>query len=258
MKSCVYRGQIKHVRYKPVQNAFKYSLFMIYLDLAELDKVFADRRFWSVGKFNLAYLKRADHFGDSAISIDQAVRDLVLDKTGEKPRGPIRMLTHLRYFGHCFNPATFYYCYDQSGKHLNTVVVEIHNTPWGEVFCYVMGEKESQGNGDGGGMKFTFRKNFHVSPFIDMDITYDWRFVPPAETLTVHMTDLKDGEKLFEADLLLERQEMTGANLSWTLLSYPPMTMKVISAIYWQALRLWLKGAPFYSHPKKAGNGGVE
>lgn len=249
MESCIYRGKVKHVRSLPVKNAFSYRLFMLYLDLAELDKVFEGRWLWSIGRLNLAWLKRGDHFGNPDTTIEEAVRSLVGKKTGKRPEGPIRMLAHLRYLGHCFNPATFFYCYDRSGSKLETIIVEIHNTPWGEVFCYVLDLKMNKG--EEGRRTFFLKKIFHVSPFIDMDIDYRWTFSEPGDDLIVHMEDIHRDELLFKADLQLKRIEITGANLARVLIGYPPMTMKVVSAIYWQALRLWLKGAPFYTHPER-------
>ena len=249
MESCIYLGEVKHIRYRPARNAFTYSLFMLYLDLGELEEIFRDRLLWSIGRPNLAWLKREDHFGDPQITIADAVRNLVEEKTGRRPEGPIRMLAHLRYFGHCFNPATFYYCYDRSGSKLENIIVEIHNTPWGEVFCYVLDEKMNLGSREE--RQFAPKKVFHVSPFIDMDVEYRWNFNEPGEVLRVHMEDHQAGELLFAADLELARKEISGPSLAQMLAGYPPMTVKVVTAIYWQALLLKLKGVPFYSHPEK-------
>jgi DUF1365 family protein len=247
MNSCLYEGHIRHARYQPVQNSFRTSLFFVYLDLAELDSVFRGRWLWSTRGLNIAYLRRMDHFGDPVVPIDTAVRDLVEQKTGKRPAGPIRMMAHLRYFGHNFNPASFYYCYDKGDRHVETIIVEIHNTPWGEVFCYVLNESKNEGTGEK--KRFRFPKEFHVSPFIDMNKDYDWTFSEPGEMLNVHMIDFDRGEKFFEADLQLARREITGRGLALMLLTYPFVTVKVIAAIYWQALRLWIKGAKFYTHP---------
>jgi DUF1365 family protein len=222
---------------------------MLCLDLGELDQIFRNHWLWSADKPNLAWLKREDHFGDPELTIEESVRRLVEEKNGRRPEGPIRMLAHLRYFGHCFNPATFYYCYDRAGRELETIIVEIHNTPWGEVFCYVLDQDMNMGTSEE--REFTPRKDFHVSPFIDMDIDYRWTFNEPGKDLMVHMEDLEGGEIIFEADLELERKKISSSNLARMLVSYPPMTMKVVAAIYWQALRLKLKGANFYSHPEK-------
>jgi DUF1365 family protein len=249
MKSCIYAGHVRHRRFAPVGNSFRYGLFLMYLDLAELPHVFQGRWFWSVDRLNLAYFRRKDHFGDPAIPLEQAVRDLVREKTGRWPSGPIRMLAHLRYFGHCFNPASFYYCFDPEDRRVETIVVEIHNTPWGEVHCYVLDESRNEAQGNR--KRYQFSKDFHVSPFMDMGLRYDWRFLEPGESLNVHMNVLRGKEKLFDATLTLKRAEMTPARLAYVLLRYPLMTVKVILAIYYQALRLWIKGAIFYLHPEK-------
>jgi len=249
MKSCIYEGWVRHRRLRPKENSFRYSVFFLYLDLAEMGTVFRDRWLWSTKRFTIAYLRRKDHFGDPAVPIDTAVRDLVEQKAGRRPAGPVRMMAHLRYFGYNFNPATFYYCYDKEDRRVETIIVEIHNTPWGEVFCYVLDEAENRGTREQ--KRFRLPKAFHVSPFIDMNIYYDWTFNEPGEMLNVHMIDLDQDEKLFDADLTLARREITGPNLALMLIKYPLMTMKVIAAIYWQALRLWIKGVPFYTYTAK-------
>jgi DUF1365 family protein len=247
-QSCIYTGRVEHRRFAPVGNAFSYRLFMLYLDLAELDQVFAGRWLWSVERTNVASFFRRDHLGDPTVPLDRAIRDLVEERTASRPRGPIRILTHLRYCGHCFNPVSFYYCHDEQDRELVAVVAEIHNTPWGEEFCYVMDWR--QGEQGAGFRRFSFRKVFHVSPFMPMDIDYTWCFSNPAEKLLVTMENHRQGDKLFSASLSLVREELSGATLARVLTAYPLMTVKVISAIYWQALRLKLKGAPFFPHPE--------
>lgn len=222
----------------------------MFLDLAELPTLFDIHPLWSVERTNIACFRRKDHFGDPNISLDQAVRRLVEERLGSRPGGPIRLLTHLRYFGHCFNPASFYYCYDPTDTRVDTVVVEIHNTPWGERYCYVLGTDHNE-HPIRYWRRHRFAKSFHVSPFIDMDIHYDWRFRMPGRTLRVHMIDFQDGKKLFDASLSLSRQEITRSSLSRVLIRYPAMTGKVITMIYWQAFRLVLKRIPFVTHPKK-------
>ena len=251
MESCLYEGHVRHVRHKPVQNAFRYSVFFLYLDFDELAKVFKGRWFWSIDRFNIAYLRRNDHFGDPSVPLEQAVRELVEQKTGRRPSGPIRMLAHLRYFGHNFNPASIYFCYGKDNVSVETIVVEIHNTPWGEVFCYVLDEARNEGTVKD--KRFRFPKAFHVSPFMDMNLNYDWRFTEHGKTLNVTMVNLEQGQEIFNADLNLERREITGRNLARVLVQYPLVTVKVIAAIYWQAFRLWIKSAPFYTHPSKRG-----
>jgi DUF1365 family protein len=222
---------------------------MMYLDLAELPTLFAGRWLWSTDRFALAQFRRSDHLGDPQIPLDCAVRDLVEQRGGQRPRGAIRLLTHLRYFGYCFNPVSFYFCYDPGDRHVETIVAEITNTPWNEQYCYVLGEQVNTGTGTK--KHYQFGKRFHVSPFMDMAVDYDWRFTEPGPQFTIHMENRNPDEKIFDATLRLARQEISGPALAWALTRYPFMTGKVISAIYWQALRLKLKKAPFYTHPAK-------
>jgi hypothetical protein len=222
----------------------------MYLDLKELPTLFDIHPLWSYQRFNVAYFRRKDHFGDPFAPMDTAVRDLVEANVGNRPDGPIRLLTHLRYFGYCFNPASFYYCYDASDLTVETIVVEIHNTPWGEHHCYVLGDTHNEHPVDHW-RRYRFKKNFHVSPFIDIDIHYDWRFRLPGEIIRVHMIDMENDKKLFDASLKLKRRSISHKELTRVLMKYPFMTMKVTSMIYFQALRLLLKKTPFFTHPKK-------
>jgi len=260
MHSAIYTGQLRHRRFAPRAHVFSYRLFMMYVDLSELDEVFRRRWLWSTKRPALAWLRRKDYLGDASISLDQAVRDHVESETGVRPDGPIRMLGHLRYFGIGFNPVTFYYCFDAKGTQVETIVAEITNTPWKERHAYVL----SRGNAfpfqdldvseERAGtvrLRFRFKKEFHVSPFLAMNFDYDWRFSKPGERLTVHMQNMQGDAKLFDATLNLDRREITGASLARTLLFFPLMTAKVIRGIYWQALVLWLKRIPIHTHPNK-------
>jgi len=250
MHSCIYEGTIRHRRFRPRSNMFQYRLFFMFLDLAELPTLLDIHPLWSYERFNIACFRRRDHFGDPKVPLDQAVADLVEDRLGSRPNGPIRLLTHLRYFGHCFNPASFYYCYDSADTKVVTIIVEIHNTPWSERHCYVLGAEQNEHP-----HKFWRRhqlaKSFHVSPFIDMDIQYDWRFRLPDDSIRVHMIDYEKGDKLFDASLALHRRPINRRALTRLLYRYPMMTVKVVTLIHWQALRLLLKRTPFFIHPKK-------
>jgi len=248
MHSCIYEGTIRHRRFRPRPNMFRYRLFFMFLDLAELPNLFDSYRLWSYESANVASFRRRDHFGDPRIPLDQALADLVQARLGRPPEGPIRLLTHLRYFGHCFNPASFYYCYNAADTEVETIVVEIHNTPWRERYCYVLGVEDNE-HPVKHWRRHRFAKAFHVSPFIDMAVRYDWRFRVPADSLQVHMIDYQGRDKLFDASLALKRRTITRSSLSGMLLRYPLLTGKVITMIYWQALRLVLKRTPFFSHP---------
>ena len=138
MRSCIYRGHVRHRRFTPVEHAFRYPLFMMYLDLDELPHVLDVHPLWSARRPAPAWFRRRDYHGDAAVPLDEAVRATVAEQTGSRPRGPIRLLTHLRYFGYCFNPVSFYYCFDEEDRRVETIVAEVNNTPWGERHCYVL------------------------------------------------------------------------------------------------------------------------
>ena len=249
MKSAIYAGQVRHRRTSPVNHQFTYRMFMMYLDLAELPRLFSGRWLWSARRRALARFRREDHLGDPAVSLDESVRQMVFQETGARPSGPIRLLTQLSYFGYMFNPVSFYYCYDERDTELETIVAEVNNTPWGERHCYVLPQKMNRGTGS---VKRYFpAKEMHVSPFMQMEVEYDWRFNSPAEELNVHMENARKGQKIFDATLVLKREEITAGSLARVLCNFPFMTFKIITAIHWQALKLWLKGAPVHEHPGK-------
>ena len=249
MNSAIYEGWVRHRRTSPVRHAFTYRLFLLYLDLSEMDRVFEGRWLWSVGRRNLVSFRRADYHGDPALTLDEAVRRTVEARTGRRPAGPIRVLTLPRVLGFLFNPVSFYYCFDPGGRRVETVLTEIQNTPWNERHAYVLSSvgDESEGTRH----RWRFRKEFHVSPFIDMDAGYDWRFTEPSERLVVHMEDLGPGGRFFDATLAVRRRPLTGGGLASVLARFPFVTFRVFAGIYVQALRLRWKGAPFFAHPSK-------
>ena len=249
LESCIYKGRVRHRRFSPSEHSFSYPLFLMYLDLSELDQVFENRILWSSSRPALAQFRRSDHTGDPDIPLRQVISKLVQDRTGVKAEGPIRLLTHLRYFGYCFNPVSFYFCFDESDRFVQTIVAEVNNTPWGEQHCYVLDQKMNLGGKDR--LRYRFMKEFHVSPFMDMDLEYDWRFTRPKNSLTVHMENRNAEGRFFDATMTLRRTEISTKTLNSVLLSYPFMTLQVIAAIHWNALCLWLKRCPFYTHPSK-------
>jgi DUF1365 family protein len=232
---------------------------MMYLDLAELPKVFQQRLFWSSRRPALAWFRRGDHLGDITRPLDHCVRDLVAEQGYPRPGGSIRLLTHLRYFGYVVNPVSFYYCYDKS-ENLCNIVAHVTNTPWGESHSYVLGPEhfKHQDPGQERRSEALTPKEFHVSPFMPMDLTYGWRLREPRDNLLVHINNYQNQDKFFDVTLNMNRRPINGWNLGRALIRYPAMTARVIAGIYWQALRLKWKGAKFYQHPKKNSVGGKD
>jgi DUF1365 family protein len=221
---------------------------MVYLDLDELPALFRGRWLWSTRFPTWAWFRRRDYLGDPREPLADSVRKFVAAQTGFAPAGPIRVLTHLRYLGVFFSPLSLYYCFDADGRRVEAVVAEVSNTPWGERHCYVLGAGPTDGRA--GMQRHQHRKEFHVSPFMPMDVDYRWWLSRPGQRLLAHIENHQLEGKLFDATLVLNRRPLTAAELLKTLLLFPAMTIKVVAAIYWEALRLWLKGCRFIPHPR--------
>lgn len=259
--SCIYRGRVTHARRSPARHAFGYDLFMMYLDLDELEGLFEGRWFWSTRRPAPAWFRRADYLGDPSVPLAVAVADETERLTGERPKGPIRVLTHLRYFGYVQNPVTFYYCFTADGEQVETILAQITNTPWNERHTYALTadapSKSSGGHPDSAlapspvDAAHRFDKAFHVSPFMGMRDGYRWTFSEPGERLTVHMENRGAEGRHFDATLTLSRTPISGRALAGALIRYPVMTAQVGAAIYWHALRLRVKGAPYHEHPAR-------
>ena len=248
--SALYEGWVRHRRHNPIEHEFRYPLFMAYLDLDELPWVLDPYTGWSARRPALARFRRSDYLGDENRPLSDCVREAVEERAGSAPEGPIRLLTNLRYFGHAFNPVSFYYCFDCSGERVESVLAEVTNTPWGERHSYLLGRPD----GSEGVIRNELVKAFHVSPLMDMEHTYDWRSSEPGSRLQVHIdsasTDVE--RKDFDATLSLERRELSPALMRRVLVRYPAQTTQVVAKIYWQSLRLWLKGVPYVPHPERS------
>lgn len=249
-ESAVYEGWVRHRRFDPVAHEFRYPLFLIYLDLAELPEVLDPYPLWSARRRAAARFRRADFLGDPARPLDACVRDAVEAETGARPAGPVRLLGGLRYLGHSFNPVSFYYCFDPPGR-VQAVVAEVENIPWGEKHAYVL----QRGERVGPVLSQQLDKSLHVSPLMGMDQTYRFSASEPGETLSVqiesHPRDGEDG-KTFDATLNLRRRELSRPLMARLLARYPAHSLQVVARIYAQALRLKLKGARYFPHPDGA------
>lgn len=255
-RSAIYEGSIAHRRFDPVEHEFRYPLYMAYLDLDELPWVLDRYRCWSARRPALAWFRRSDYLGPADRPLAECVRAAVAERGGCAP-GPIRLLTNLRYAGHSFNPVSFYYCFDAADERVESVLAEVTNTPWGERHAYLLGRSGE----DERVIRGELDKAFHVSPLMGMDQTYDWRTTEPGAGISVHIDSRGANGKTFDATLSLARREMAPATMRRILLRYPVMTAQVVARIYWQALRLRLKGAPYHAHSKPqtapAGPGGA-
>jgi len=255
VRSCLYEGSVRHRRMGVVKNEFRYPLFMAYLDLDELPGCFDGRWLWSARRPALAWFRRCDYLGDPHVPLSDAVRELVAERTGTRPSGPIRLLTHLRYFGKCFNPVSFYYCFADNSEQVVAVVADVTNTPWGERHAYVMAVQESADHGSVTVMRARLEKQLHVSPLMGMDHVYDWRLTEPSEHLLVHIESHRAGgqntDSVFDATLSLRRRDFTPSALRRALLRYPFLTARILTRIYTHALRLRLRGARYFPHPQK-------
>ena len=245
LHSAIYSGWVQHRRFAPRSNCFRYRVFMMYLDLAELEQVESISPWWGRGRGALARFRRDDFFGDPSVSLDETVRQRVASEYGQRPDGPIRMLANWRYFGFNMNPISVYYCFDAAGEEIQWLLLDVHNTPWNERHGYVLDCRDM-----GRVQRAEFAKEMHVSPFMPMDQRYRWRSSKPAEHLTMHLQNIECDKKVLDASLSLTRQELTATTMNRVLIHYPLMTVKVITAIYWQALKLWWKRVPVVAHPK--------
>ena len=249
--SAIYIGHVRHHRFEPVVNRFTYGLSMLYLDLDEIDSVFDRNWFWSKSGFNLASFRQEDHLRSLRKDKSQSLKELVrkyLESKGIPCGGPIRLLTQIRYLGFAMNPASFFYCFDDD-EGLVAIITQVNNTPWGEEHLYLIDARGCQQRNIG---IDNLTKEFHVSPFMPMDMQYSMRYSMPSRKLAVKMINYQSEEKKLDVVLSLSRKNMTTMNLNWLLVTYPMMSIKVFVAIYWQALKLWMKKVPFFSHPAKS------
>lgn len=245
MHSGLYVGQVKHCRFTPRKHAFRYRLFLFYLDLDELVEAIDRFPGCSSRRPALVWFRRSDHLGNARVPLKKAVQRTIVELGGPQLNGSVRLLTHLRYCGYGFNPVSFYFCYDET-ETLQAILAEVNNTPWGEQHCYLIPVTSASGSL----IRHTQEKAFHVSPFMGLDMQYRWAISNPSERLNISIETLRKGERLFTAAMTLRRKPLSARALYATLLRFPLMTTKVIGAIYFEALRLWLKRIPVHTHTK--------
>lgn len=246
MESGIYLGRLRHRRYEPVRHEFAYPLFMVLLDIDRIPALMNVSRFASYNRFNWASFDERDHFGDAHRSLRERLRADAQSHGLTLPGGPIYLLTHLRYLGYNFNPISLFYCCDERGK-IHLILAEVNNT-FGESRNYWL----SPANQKPATSSFCYSvpKTLHVSPFMKMALDYTFTLTTPADQLVAHMDVLDGAHKMFDATLQLRREPWSAQALHRALLRHPWMTAKVIAAIHWEALKLYLKKAPVFAKPE--------
>ncbi len=245
MHSGMYHGVVAHVRTQPTRHSLRYRLCMFYLDLDELPQVLSYGRLASADRRACVRFNAGDYLTDHAGTLKERVAHVVSDATGATVNGPIRLLTHPRYWGYIFNPVSFFYVFDARGTQVEFVVAEITNTPWQERHSYVLDCRQQTTRE----FEFKFDKAFHISPFMGMRQQYQWRLQAPADVVNVNMVTLEHEEPIFNASMRLEYKPLSQRAVLNELVRFPAMTAKVTAGIYWNALLLKLKGTPFHAHP---------
>ena len=248
-ESALYVGHVGHRRHTPTTHSFRYPIFQAFVDLDRLDALCQVSPLVSRNTFNWASIHDSDYLPDQPEPALRARFDAAARAAGhEPPEGPVFLLANLRYLGFCFNPVAYYYAYDVTGQ-LALICAEITNTPWNERHRYWMVPTPTKTASDR--WIFTMPKVFHVSPFMPMDLHYQWAFGEPGNDLDIEMALLEREKICFEATLGLARRPWQASQIRKTLLQFPWLTLKILFAIYWEALCLWMKRVPLFTHPKK-------
>lgn len=255
LRSSIYKGAVHHERLQPKSHAFSYQMYMFYVDLDEIEAVCKLSSLCSMSAWSPLRFLRSDFHGDERESIKSEVYKTVKAQIGKTLSGPVMMLANWRCFGFNFNPLCTYYCFDARGEHLEAVVAEVTNTPWFERHAYVLDAStiDSNVNTDSdsiGDVSASFEKQFTVSPFNPVNMRYQWLSSKPMETLEVEIKTYLDQINTVNATMILNRIPLSRRTIWQTLIQFPCMSIKVVAAIYWQALKLYLKGVPFLGKNK--------
>jgi len=245
MQTGIYIGKLRHRRFQPVSHEFSYPVFMVLLDIDKIPALMKVSPFSSYNRFNWASFCERDHFGDPAIPLRERLRADAAAEGIKLPEGPIYLLTHLRYFGYNFNPVSFFYCCNSNGE-IENILAEVNST-FGESRNYWLSDANRILSANS--FRYQVPKTLHVSPFMKMDLDYTFVFTQPGDHLIAHMNTLDGGKGFFDATLDLDRKPWSARTLHRALIRHPFITLKVISAIHWQALKLYFKKVPVFTKP---------
>ena len=239
--SAIYEGRVHHRRHREVEHSFSYPVWLLWVDLAEADGDLELAPLFSTRRPAPLRWRRADHFGDPSRPLADCARDLVEERSGIRPAGPVRVLTMARTLGASYNPVSFLYLHDENGRP-QAAIAEVTNTPWGERTHYVLARGEGEGP-----LRGMLAKDMRVSPFMPMRQVYDWTAGEPAGKLGLRIASIEDGREVFSASLALRRRPLDRRTLARLLLTRPPQPQIGLARIYLQALRLKARGAELSS-----------
>jgi DUF1365 family protein len=244
METAIYAGFIAHTRHIPKQHSFRYPFFMWFLDLDELDRIDDLGRWFSVRKRALSRFRRSDYLGDPNRSLADSVREELRKITGIGVEGKVFGLLNVRTAGLYFSPVNFYFGFDQAGT-ASHLLAEVSNTPWNERHCYAHHlSSETGANEDD--------KCFKVSPFNPGTAqTYRWSIAAPGEMIAINLGLHDERGHIFEAALRLKKEPYSLKTARSHILRVPVMTAYIVMKIYWQALKIYLKGIPYIPYERK-------
>ena len=243
--SGLYPGVVTHARLRPRAHRLRYRIFMLLLDLDELPGLDKTLKLFGVDRLRLTGFSESDHLDGSHETLKSQVESH-LAKAGIVAGGPIRLLCMPRILGGVFNPLSVYFCHRPDGA-LRAVLYEVNNT-FGETHSYLIPVDRHEPAGVA--LRHGVDKAFYVSPFMDMDLNYAFHITPPGDRVSVAI-DVRDAEgRVLAAAFAGERQPLTDANLWKAWLGHPWMTLGVMAAIHWEALKIWLKGEKIRPRPK--------
>ena len=233
--SCIYTGQVIHKRFKPKEHIFNYKVFSLLIDLSELNKLENELTFFSYNKFNILSFYDIDHGPRDGTSLTSWVKKNLNSNKINSENIKIKLLCYPRVWGYVFNPLSVFFVFDKKSN-LISILYEVKNT-FGEQHTYIF-----KINNENQILEHYCNKKFHVSPFIEMDCQYFFKILKPGDKLSVIIDQYdKDGKILFASQDGV-RNDLNSKQLIKSYIKHPLMTLKIISAIHFEAFKLWLKG----------------